>query len=143
MKFIVPIYFLYDLVGMAFLFGMMVVLLAMPFTFFIARQKIKKLSKKVSEIRDERVRMCGEIIKAIQTVKCLVWEPTVQAWIGEIRTKELNMYFSLLKWAVMMVAGTCCSLVVCHTSLCDFRSILPDLCIHVQSICIATHTPAN
>ena len=105
MKFIVPIYFLWDLVGAAFLFGMLVVVLAMPFTFFVARQKIKKLSKKVSEIRDERVHMCGEIIKSIQTVKCLVWELTVQRWIGEIRTKEMNMYFRLLQWAVMMIFG--------------------------------------
>lgn len=67
------LYLLHEQIGVSFLAGLAFSIVLIPINKIIA-SKIGKLSTKLMEYKDQRVRMMGEILRGITTIKVNVWE---------------------------------------------------------------------
>lgn len=104
-KLVVPCFFLWHLVGQAFVVGIVVIIVVMPINLIVARRKLKACETDMLKFSDKRIKILSEVIKAVQTVKTLAWEASAIQWVGEIRKGELNSLFWLNLWACVLVCG--------------------------------------
>ncbi|XP_055014213.1 LOW QUALITY PROTEIN: ATP-binding cassette sub-family C member 10 [Boleophthalmus pectinirostris] len=88
-RFTIALYLLYLQVGAAFLGGLMVALLLVPFNKFLA-SKIIKNNKEMLKHKDSRVKLMTEILFGIRVIKFYHWEPHFTARVFESRVKELS-----------------------------------------------------
>ncbi|KAJ0033464.1 hypothetical protein NQD34_000571 [Periophthalmus magnuspinnatus] len=88
-RFSVTLYLLYLQVGLAFLGGLMVALLLVPFNKFLATQIIRN-NKEMLKHKDSRVKLMTEILFGIRVIKFYHWEPHFTARVFESRAKELS-----------------------------------------------------
>ncbi|XP_074269631.1 ABC transporter C family member 12-like isoform X2 [Silene latifolia] len=80
---------LYQQLGVASLFGTLMLLLMFPIqTLVISR--MKKLSSEGLVRTDKRVGLMNEILAAMDTVKCYAWEESFQSKAMELRANELS-----------------------------------------------------
>lgn len=70
MNTILPGFFLYRLVGPAYLIGISVLVALLPVSVWVAGI-VKRVTKAMYEARDGRVKLLGEVIRSILVVKCL------------------------------------------------------------------------
>ncbi|KAG0556056.1 hypothetical protein KC19_11G022200 [Ceratodon purpureus] len=80
---------LYIEVKFAFLAGLAVIILLIPVNRIIAL-KIAESSEKMMKEKDERVRMMGELLMCIRTVKMYTWEHIFVGRIMDTRTREMK-----------------------------------------------------
>ncbi|XP_072319130.1 ATP-binding cassette sub-family C member 10 [Eucyclogobius newberryi] len=88
-RFAISLYLLYLQVGMAFLGGLIVALLLVPFNKFLASQIISN-NKEMLKYKDSRVKLMTEILFGIRVIKFYHWEPHFTARVCECRAKELS-----------------------------------------------------
>lgn len=70
---VVTLYLLYNQIGVSFLAGVSFAIVLIPINKIIAN-KIGLLSTKLMECKDARVRLMGETLRGIITIKLNVWE---------------------------------------------------------------------
>ncbi|XP_059352167.1 multidrug resistance-associated protein 1-like isoform X3 [Daphnia carinata] len=95
------IYFLYQILGPSVFAGLGVMILLIPVNGVLANAT-KKLQIQQMKYKDKRVKMMSEILSGIKVLKLYAWEPSFQAQVEEIRSKEIHV----LKQAAYLNAGT-------------------------------------
>ncbi|EFN60726.1 Multidrug resistance-associated protein 7 [Camponotus floridanus] len=85
----VTLYLLHKQIGVSFLAGVAFSIILIPINKIIAN-KIGKLSTKLMEYKDERVRLMGEILRGITTIKVNVWEEHFLRKIFKLRENEVK-----------------------------------------------------
>ncbi|XP_032672438.1 multidrug resistance-associated protein 7 isoform X2 [Odontomachus brunneus] len=85
----VTLYLLHQQIGASFLAGVAFSIMLIPINKFIAN-KIGKLSTKLMEYKDQRVRLVGETLRGITTIKVNVWEEHFLRSIFKLRESEVK-----------------------------------------------------
>ncbi|KAG5326417.1 MRP7 protein, partial [Pseudoatta argentina] len=85
----VTLYLLHKQIGVSFLAGVAFSIVLIPINKIIAN-KIGKISTKLMEYKDQRVRLMGEILRGITTIKVNVWEDHFLRNIFKIRENEVK-----------------------------------------------------
>ncbi|XP_017782317.1 PREDICTED: multidrug resistance-associated protein 1 isoform X1 [Nicrophorus vespilloides] len=98
---ILALYFLWQVLGPSVLAGLAVMIILIPVNGFIAN-RVKDLQIKQMKNKDERVKLMNEILSGIKVLKLYAWEPSFEAQVLKIRTKEMKV----LKQAAYLNAGT-------------------------------------
>ena len=98
---VICIWMLYGILGVATFSGLAVMVVMIPFSGYIAA-KTKSLQIAQMKIKDERVKVMGEILGGIKVLKLYAWEPSFQQKITEIRKDEIEV----LKQTAYFNAGT-------------------------------------
>ncbi|KAK0092933.1 hypothetical protein PV326_000289 [Microctonus aethiopoides] len=87
---IVTTYFMYEEVGLAAIYGIIVLLLFIPLQLWLGKKtSILRLSTAIRT--DERVGLTSEIIKGIQSIKMYTWENLFRDIIKKARKNEINV----------------------------------------------------
>ncbi|XP_031744162.1 ABC transporter C family member 2 isoform X2 [Cucumis sativus] len=82
---------LYQQLGVAALFGSLLLVLLFPIqTLVISR--LQKQSKEGLQRTDKRIGLMNEILAAMDTVKCYAWESSFQSKVQSIRDDELSWF---------------------------------------------------
>ncbi|XP_043489860.1 ATP-binding cassette sub-family C member 10 [Polistes fuscatus] len=89
LELIVTLYLLYQQIGISFLAGVTFAIILIPINKIIAN-KIGVLSTKLMEYKDKRVRIMGEALRGITTIKLNVWEEHFSRNIIKLREKEIK-----------------------------------------------------
>ena len=119
------IYFLWRLLGVSVIAGLVILILMVPFNSFISikmrncqvlssnhRKKYKFLKYTVQRFplqveqmkyKDERLKMMSEILNGIKVLKLYAWEKSMEKMVLEIRQKEIQV---LRKLAFLNAATT-------------------------------------
>ena len=86
---VICIWSLYELLGVASLWGVLVMFLAQPFTFYLSKksQKVQQLTMACS---DARIQLMDELLSAIRIIKFFAWEKQFRQRIMDARDKELK-----------------------------------------------------
>ncbi|XP_011138357.1 multidrug resistance-associated protein 7 isoform X2 [Harpegnathos saltator] len=85
----VTLYLLHQQIGASFLAGVAFSIVLIPINKIIAN-KIGKLSTKLMEYKDQRVRLVGETLRGITTIKVNVWEEHFLRSIFKLRESEIK-----------------------------------------------------
>lgn len=101
LQIILALYFLWGVLGPSVLAGLAVMIILIPINGFIAN-KVKILQIKQMKNKDERVKLMNEVLSGIKVLKLYAWEPSFEAQILKIRSKEIKV----LKDAAYLNAGT-------------------------------------
>lgn len=102
------LYFLWGQVGRACLAGVVVILLLIPTTKFIAAW-LGRIQKKLMKARDERVALNNEILGAMKIIKIQAWEENFRDKLLKLRNYELyrlRKYFFTSAISVSMYSST-------------------------------------
>ncbi|KAG8271676.1 Canalicular multispecific organic anion transporter 1, partial [Homalodisca vitripennis] len=86
---IVALYFLWQILGIAMMAGLIVMIIMIPINSVIANQ-MKKLQIKQMKLKDERLKLTNEILTGIKVLKLYAWEPSFKDYILKIRRQELS-----------------------------------------------------
>ncbi|XP_015120641.1 multidrug resistance-associated protein 7 [Diachasma alloeum] len=89
LQLVVTLYLLYNQIGLSFLAGLAFAVILIPINKFIAN-KIGVLSTKMMGFKDQRVRLMGEILRGITTIKLNVWEEHFLREIATLREGEIK-----------------------------------------------------
>ncbi|KAG1046896.1 hypothetical protein G6F43_010636 [Rhizopus delemar] len=92
---IISIYSLYKLLGNAALWGVLVMVLCQPITYYISR-RFEKLHESVMSATDKRLKLMNELLSAIRIVKFFAWESEFKKRIIKARDDELSAIRSRL-----------------------------------------------
>lgn len=82
---------LYQQLGVASLFGALVLVLMVPVQTVII-SKMRKQTQKGLQGTDRRVGLTNEILAAMDTMKCYAWEASFSSRVQEIRNDELSWF---------------------------------------------------
>ncbi|KAH8351932.1 hypothetical protein KR084_000656, partial [Drosophila pseudotakahashii] len=82
-------YLMYQMIGIAAVFGMSFMLLFIPLQMYLSK-KVSVLRLKTSLRTDKRMRMMTEIISGIQVIKMYAWELPFERLVSYARKKEVN-----------------------------------------------------
>ncbi|CAN0874920.1 ABC transporter C family member 2 [Linum grandiflorum] len=82
---------LYQQLGVASLFGSLLLLLMIPLQTVVI-SKMRKLTKEGLQRTDRRVSLMNEILAAMETVKCYAWEKSFQNRVQGLRSDELSWF---------------------------------------------------
>lgn len=85
----ISIWCLYELLGMAALWGVLVMVLTQPLTFFVS-QKFEKKHNEVMTATDKRIKTVNELLSAIRVVKFFAWEKEFRKRVTDARQNELK-----------------------------------------------------
>ncbi|OQR84098.1 ATP-binding Cassette (ABC) Superfamily, partial [Achlya hypogyna] len=86
---VVSSYLLYVQLGVAFVAGVVVMLLIIPATAAISGI-MQLLQKRLMTVKDERVKVVYEVLSGIKVIKLQAWENSFTARVMEFRTNELD-----------------------------------------------------
>ena len=81
--------FLYSLLGVSCLFGLLVTCLFLPLNHF-AGKVIVSAQDNLMKARDERVSLMNEILGGIRMLKFMAWERSFESRVHKVRRKELE-----------------------------------------------------
>ena len=81
--------FLYDMLGVSCLFGLLVTCLFLPLNHF-AGKVIVNAQDNLMKARDERVSLMNEVLGGIRMIKFMAWERSFESRVHKIRRKELK-----------------------------------------------------
>lgn len=84
------LFFLWQILGVASLTGLVVMILMIPLNGYVAN-KLKYFQVKQMIKKDERVKMMNEILGGMKVLKLYAWEPSFQAAVEKVRSKELQI----------------------------------------------------
>ncbi|VVA93078.1 unnamed protein product [Arabis nemorensis] len=90
-RIIVSMILLYQQLGVASLFGSLILFLLIPLQTLII-SKMRKLTKEGLQWTDKRVGIMNEILASMDTVKCYAWEKSFESRIRGIRNEELSWF---------------------------------------------------
>ncbi|XP_061357298.1 ABC transporter C family member 12-like [Gastrolobium bilobum] len=90
-RIIIAMVLLYQQLGVASLIGSIMLVLILPLQTFVI-SKMRKLTKQGLQQTDKRVGLMGEILAAMDTVKCYAWESSFQSRVQSIRDEELSWF---------------------------------------------------
>ncbi|XP_068583608.1 LOW QUALITY PROTEIN: ATP-binding cassette sub-family C member 10 [Cebidichthys violaceus] len=110
LQFAITLYLLYLQVGVAFLGGLCVALLLVPFNKFIA-SRILSNNQHMLRHKDSRVRLMTEILFGIRVIKFYAWEPHFTQKVADCRARELS-HLKALKYLDAMCVYTWAALPV-------------------------------
>ncbi|MEQ2262443.1 hypothetical protein XENORESO_012119 [Xenotaenia resolanae] len=108
--FSVTLYLLYLQVGVAFLGGLCVALMLVPFNKFLA-SRILSNNKHMLKYKDNRVKLMTEILFGIRVIKFYNWEPHFTQKVARYRERELS-HLKNLKYLDAMCVYTWAALPV-------------------------------
>ncbi|CAO3598060.1 unnamed protein product [Absidia cylindrospora] len=86
---------LYKLLGVASLYGVLVMIISQPVTYYIGR-RFQRGHQKVMGYTDKRIKLMNELLNAIRIVKFFAWEKEFRQRIVAIRDVELKAIRSRL-----------------------------------------------
>lgn len=86
----VAIYFLWQILGVSALVGLLIFILLIPINSFVS-SRVKRCQAQRMKVADERIKLINEIINGIKVLKMYAWEPSFAAFVNEIREKELRV----------------------------------------------------
>ncbi|XP_068607504.1 ATP-binding cassette sub-family C member 10 [Brachionichthys hirsutus] len=109
-QFAVTLYLLYLQVGLAFLGGLGVALLLVPFNKFLA-SRILSNNKLMLGFKDKRVALMAEILFGIRVIKFYNWEPHFTRRVADYRREELS-HLKAIKYLDAMCVYTWAALPV-------------------------------
>ncbi|XP_076239385.1 ATP-binding cassette sub-family C member 10 [Calliopsis andreniformis] len=89
LQLVITLYLLHEQIGISFLAGVSFALVLIPINKVIAN-RIGKLSTKLMEQKDQRVRLIGETLRGITTIKVNVWEDHFLRNIIKLRESEIK-----------------------------------------------------
>jgi len=81
--------FLYNLLGVSCLFGLLVSCLFLPLNHF-AGKVIVNAQDNLMKARDERVSLMNEVLGGMRMLKFMAWERSFESRIHKVRRKELK-----------------------------------------------------
>ena len=81
--------FLYSLLGVSCLFGLLVACVFLPMNHFAGRV-IVNAQENLMKARDERVSLMNEILGGIRMLKFMAWERSFESRVHKVRRKELG-----------------------------------------------------
>ena len=81
--------FLYSMLGVSCLFGLLVTCLFLPLNHF-AGKVIVNAQDSLMKARDERVSLMNEILGGIRMIKFMAWERSFESRVHKVRRKELK-----------------------------------------------------
>lgn len=84
-------YFLWQQLGAACLAGVSIIIIMIPVTAKISKY-LRSLQANLTKIRDERVKLVGEVLYGIKVIKFEAWEPEFIQRITQVRSDELFVY---------------------------------------------------
>ncbi|XP_030512712.1 ABC transporter C family member 12-like isoform X9 [Rhodamnia argentea] len=90
-RIVIAMVLLYQQLGIASLLGSLVLVLMIPLQTIII-SKMRKLTKEGLQWTDKRVSLMNEILAAMDTAKCCVWEKIFQSRVQEVRNNELSWF---------------------------------------------------
>ncbi|VDN01856.1 unnamed protein product [Thelazia callipaeda] len=82
--------YLFFTIGASAICGLVIMLLFLPLN-IITSIIIRKFQAEQMRLKDERVKMCNEVLNGIKVVKLYAWEPPMENVIQQIRRKELKL----------------------------------------------------
>ncbi|KAI7870590.1 P-loop containing nucleoside triphosphate hydrolase protein [Spinellus fusiger] len=86
---IISVWALYKLLGHASLWGVLIILVSQPMTYFISN-RFDKLHGVVMSATDKRLRLMNELLTAIRIVKFFAWEKEFESRVVNAREDELK-----------------------------------------------------
>ncbi|XP_076628531.1 ATP-binding cassette sub-family C member 10 [Colletes latitarsis] len=89
LQLVVTLYLLQKQIGISFLAGVSFAIMIIPINKMIAN-RIGKLSTKLMECKDQRVKLIGETLSGITTIKLNVWEDQFLRNILKVRDNEIK-----------------------------------------------------
>ncbi|CEG75854.1 Putative ATP-dependent bile acid permease [Rhizopus microsporus] len=92
---VISIWSLYKLLGVAALWGVLVMIACQPITYYISR-RFEKLHEAVMSATDKRLKLVNELLSAIRIVKFFAWESEFKKRILNARENELGAIRSRL-----------------------------------------------
>ncbi|ORE10363.1 P-loop containing nucleoside triphosphate hydrolase protein [Rhizopus microsporus var. microsporus] len=92
---VISIWSLYKLLGVAALWGVLVMVACQPITYYISR-RFEKLHEAVMSATDKRLKLVNELLSAIRIVKFFAWESEFKKRILNARENELGAIRSRL-----------------------------------------------
>ncbi|KAG4074217.1 hypothetical protein HA402_015520 [Bradysia odoriphaga] len=84
------LYFLWDILGVAVIAGLVVMLLSLPLNGYVAN-KLKHYQVKQMTRKDERVKLMNETLSGIKVLKLYAWEMSFQEMIQAVRNREVKV----------------------------------------------------
>ncbi|CAA7062353.1 unnamed protein product [Microthlaspi erraticum] len=90
-RIIVSMILLYQQLGVASLFGSLILFLIIPLQTMII-SKMRKLTKEGLQWTDNRVGITNEILASMDTIKCYAWEKSFESRIQGMRNEELSWF---------------------------------------------------
>ncbi|XP_041674410.1 probable multidrug resistance-associated protein lethal(2)03659 [Drosophila eugracilis] len=118
LELLISLYFLYQQIGIASLYGIGILILYLPLQTFMSRLT-SKLRLQTALRTDQRVRMMNEIISGIQVIKMYTWEKPFAKMIERLRRSEMS---SIRK--VNYIRGTLLSFEITLGRIAIFVSLL-------------------
>lgn len=89
LELITGFYFLYQLMGVSCLYGLLVMIVILPINHFNAKI-FSKTQDRLMEARDRRVSLMNEVLLGIRQIKFFAWETKWEERIMEARNIELH-----------------------------------------------------
>ncbi|EIE75466.1 hypothetical protein RO3G_00170 [Rhizopus delemar RA 99-880] len=89
------IWSLYKLLGTSSLYGVVIMILSQPLTYYLSR-RFQKLHHNVMTFTDKRIRIMNELLSAIRIVKFFAWEKQLRSRVVDARDEELKAIRSRL-----------------------------------------------
>ncbi|EEB90107.1 hypothetical protein MPER_11731 [Moniliophthora perniciosa FA553] len=81
--------FVYNLLGVSSLYGLLVIVLSLPLNHF-AGKVVVGAQENLMKARDERIALMNEILGAIRMLKFMAWERSFESRVLKIRARELK-----------------------------------------------------
>lgn len=91
LRIIIAISLLYKQLGVASIFGSLVLLVMIPLQTFMVT-KMRSLSKEGLQRTDKRIGLMNEILSAMDIVKCYAWENSFRSKVLQIRDDEISWF---------------------------------------------------
>ncbi|KAG0192612.1 hypothetical protein DFQ28_008488 [Apophysomyces sp. BC1034] len=86
---LVGVLFLYQLLGVSCLLGLMVLVITLPINHYTAKL-FARTNNRIMEARDKRVNLINEVLQGIRQIKFFAWEKSWEKRIMEARNVELG-----------------------------------------------------
>lgn len=116
-RFLLPLYFLWDLLGYSFLIGAGVAAIIIVGTTGFAQPKIQHHISEYEGSGDKRVSFISEVVKAIETVKGLNLEPWIEKVVTEKRAVQMQYQKRFWHWGLIMWFGNDVAAAICFVAV--------------------------
>ncbi|XP_059139698.1 multidrug resistance-associated protein 1-like isoform X2 [Physella acuta] len=114
----IAFYMLYETLGIAFVAGIVVLLLLIPTNSRISTLARKAQAKQIF-FKDQRIKLFNEILNGVKVLKLYAWEPSFSSKLQEYRNAEVKQLrkaaiynsINVLIWALSPVLVTACTFI--------------------------------
>ncbi|CAG8509015.1 21771_t:CDS:10 [Cetraspora pellucida] len=121
---IVSILFLYSLLGVSALAGVLAIIITYPLPAFIS-QRFQTIHKRLMATTDKRMGVINELLQAIRVIKFFAWEDHFRAKVMNARDNELNQIKNrLMEWVYMCSLWTSLPLIIMLSMFITYTKLL-------------------